>query len=222
MILATMTLIIVTFCHAQNKPTTAWPYRYAMFTDGTVFLTDGSKKNAKFNICLDKEQLHYVDGDMICLWGSSDVVSVKIGEDVYKNVYGQMLKVLAMSDKCILVESQEIDFSALNSTGAAYGSSSNTIGTMSLSSLEGIGGSNSSTALNHMELMHNKDNGKVLPLIVKEYLCVKAYKVFCAKKDILDLPIDKNELKGYLKDNKVKWKDTQSLMALGVFLYDRL
>lgn len=204
------------------NPTTTWPYVYPEFVEGTAKFLKGGEKAAKFNLHLSGNQLHYIDGDHVKSVNISDVAAVKIGEDIYANVSGSMLKVLAKSDKCLIVEGYEIDYATLNSTGGAYGTSSNTIGTMALTSAEGIGGSNSSSALNHMELKRSKENGKVLPLIIKKYFFVKGYKIFCAQKDVLELPLDKNVVKTFIKERKIKFKEPESALVLGDFLYELL
>jgi hypothetical protein len=153
-------LAAFTCVFAQEEPTTTWPYLFPDFTEGTVVLTKTGQKGGLFNICLDGGKLHYIDGSLVKSCNPADVMTVMIGHDVFQNVAGKMLKVLAKSDKCLVVEDHEIDYATLNSTESAYGSSANTLGNMSLSSLEGIGGSNSSSSLNHMELKHNKDAGR--------------------------------------------------------------
>lgn len=204
------------------SPTTTWPYLYPEFVEGTVMFLKGGEKTAKFNIHLSDNQLHYIDGAYVKSVNVSDVAAAKIGDDIYASVSGSMFKVLAKSDKCLIVEGCEIDYASLNSTGGAYGSSSNTMGTMALTSAEGTGASNSSSALNHMELKRNKEDGKVLPLIIKKYFFVKGYKIFCAKKDVLDLPLDKDVIKTFIKERGIKFREPVSALVLGDFLYELL
>lgn len=206
---------------SAQSPTTTWPYIYGEFTDGVVYLSKKGQKEGKFNICLDGCVLHFIDKELVKSHSSAEVLSVRIGNDIYQNVGGKLLKVLDKSDKCLVVQESEIDFAALNSTEAAYGSSSTTLGNMSLSSAEGIGGSNTSASLNHMELKHNRDAGKELPLIVKNYIFVKGHKIFCTKKDVMDLAPDKARMKQFFKENPVKWKEPHSVLAVGDFLYDQ-
>lgn len=210
------------FMAGAYSPTTTWPYIYEEFTEGSVRLLSGVEKNAEFNIHLSGSVLHYIEGDNVKTLNISEVLVIRIGKDIYTNVAGQMLKVLAKSDKCLIVEDTEVDFAILNSTGGAYGTSSNTISSMALTSAEGIGGSNTSTALNHMELKRSKEDGKVLPLIIKNYIFVKGYKIYCAKKDVLEQPVDKDALKVFLKENKIKFNKPESVILLGDFLYDLL
>ena len=79
------------------------------------------------------------------------------------------------------------------------------------------------TNMNHMELKNAKDEGSPLPLIVKKYLVFPGYVVYAAKADISRLVgIDKDELGAFLKENKIKWKDEQSLIKVLDFVSQKL
>lgn len=209
------------FC--QYVPTTSWPYVYDEFQDGSLIWNGGKEKGGKYNINLADKKLHFIEGAYIKAADMVDVLTVRIGQDVYQNAAGEMLKVLSKSEKSLVLEAREIDYAALNETGGAYGSSSTTIGTTALSSLEGIGGTNSSANINHMELKMNKESGKALSLISKKYLFVKGQKIKAAKKDVMDVPgLDKEAVKAFLKENKIKWNKVSDLQKLGDFLAETL
>ena len=128
---------------------------------------------------------------------------------------------LAESGNGLVVQASEVDMSRLNSTGGAYGSSSNTIATQALSSLESI--STGTSAVNHMNLKNSKSDGKILPLQKKIYLVLDCMTVFASKRDVLDIEgIDKDVLNSYIKANKVRWKDAQSLIRLVDFINNEL
>ena len=170
-----------------------------------------------------KEKLHFIEGAYIKAADMVDVLTVRIGQDVYQNAAGEMLKVLSKSEKSLVLEAQEIDYAALNETGGAYGSSSTTIGTTALSSLEGIGGTNSSANINHMELKMNKESGKALTLISQKFLFVKGQKIKASKRDFMDVPgLDREYAKTFLKQNKIKWNKVQDLQKAGDFLAEIL
>lgn len=201
----------------RYSPTTTWPYLYADFTEGEVQLPSGEGKPGKYNISLADNKLHFIDGDMVKEANSADVFAVRIGQDVFTNFEGSMLQVLAKSDKCLVVEESTIDYAALNETGGAYGSSSNTVGTMALSSVEGVGGGHAN--INHMELKSSKDDGKILTLTKKMFIIVGGKKIYASKKDVLDVDgIDKEALSAFIKENKIKWKDAQSVLQVGDYL----
>lgn len=214
-VVAAMLLAVSAF--AQFEPTTTWPYIYKDFSAGELQMPDGSVKKALYNIHLGKAKLHFIEGELIREVNSSDVFAVRIGEDVYANAQGMILKVLSKSEKAFIAERMEIDDVRLNSTEGAYGSSASTLATRGLSSLEGIGGTR--TNMNHMELRNSRDDGKILPLNRKVYLVYGTVAVPATQKDVLDIPeIDKNAVKAFVKENKIKWKDPVSLQILADFL----
>lgn len=208
---------------SQSSPTSTWPYLYDEFQDGTLLWSGGKEKGGKYNICLSDKKLHFIEGAYIKAADMSDILSVRIGADIYQNAAGEMLKVLSRSDKSLVLEGNDIDYAALNETGGAYGSSSNTIGTTALSSLEGIGATNASANINHMELKLNKENGKTLSLITKKYVFVKGKKYYATRKDFMEIPdLDKDAAKQFLKEQKIKWNKVQDIQKVGDFLADVL
>ena len=212
-----------TLAQAQYEPTSSWPYVYDDFQDGVILWVGGKEKPGKYNINLVDKKLHFIEGAYIKVANMMEIASVRIGSDIYQNAAGEMLKVLSKSDKSLVLEDNEINYAALNETGGAYGSSSTTIGTTALSSLEGIGGTNSSQNINHMELKLNKDNGKVLNLINKKYLFVKGRKILATKKAVMEAPgLDNEAAKAFFKENKIKWNKVPDLQKVGDFLADNL
>lgn len=201
------------------EPTSTWPYVYEDFTSGKLMMTSGKTVDGNYNICLENNTVHFIEGELVKQAASMDVVSVQIGSDVYVNTNGKMLKVVAKSEKGLVVEENSIDMVKLNETGGAYGSSSSSNATTALSSLEGIGGTR--TNMNHMELKNAKNDGKILPLIKKYYLVFGGKTVFASKKDVEGLDgVDKDALKGFLKKNKIKWRNPESLLTLVDFIAD--
>lgn len=205
----------------DSEPTTTWPYIYPDFQTGELKQLTGAPVQGAFNIHILESRLHFIDGGMIREMQPSEIISVKVGTDYYASVSGRMMKVLAQSEMGFVAEEVLVDIARLNATGGAYGSSSNSISTMALSSLEGIGGTRAN--MNHMELKNSKNDGSVLPVIVKKYLVFPGYVVYAAKADVSKLVgIDKDELNAFLKENKVRWKDEQSLIKVLDFLSEKL
>lgn len=224
LILGIILLYSATTAFAQYDkyyPTTTWPYMYADFEDGELEMNVGNPKSGKYNVHLAKGTLHFIEGDLIREANSYEIFSVRIGKDYYANAGGRMMKVIAKSDKGFIAEETLANIAELNNTGGAYGSSSNSVSTQALSSLEGIGGTRSN--MNHMELKNAKGEGEILPVTVKTYIVLPGYCIFATKKDVSDLNgIDKKELNTFLKENSIKWKDPQSLLILVDFLAERL
>ncbi|MGI6312873.1 MAG: hypothetical protein ACOXZI_00855 [Candidatus Cryptobacteroides sp.] len=202
-----------------QHPTSTWPYIYDDFTSGKLTALNGTKSESEYNVSLVDGSLHFIEDGFVKKISAGEVLYVKIGADEFINVGGMLHKVLAKSDKSVVVQEYIIDYATLNSTGGAYGAPSTTLGTTQLTSLEGVGGTNSSSSLNHIELMRGKNSGEALPLIHKTYIVVKGNKIFTAKKDVLEFAGDsKKEAAAFIKENKIKWKDHKSLLLVGDYL----
>ena len=207
---------------AQNsEPTTTWPYIYPDFLSGELKQLTGAPVQGAFNIHILESRLHFIEDGMIREVQPSEVVSVKVGDDYFATVSNKMMKVLAKSGNGFVAEEVLVDMARLNATGGAYGSSSNSIATQALSSIEGIGGTRSN--MNHMELKNAKNEGSVLPVIVKKYLVFPGYVVYATKNDVSKLyGIDKDEMNAFLKEHKIKWKDENSLIQVLDFICEKL
>lgn len=200
-------------------PTSTWPYVYEDFVGGVLEFRDGQTKTGSFNIVLTDSKLHFLDGDIVNEARMFDIVQVSIGDDVYVNLGGKLFKLLSRSDNSLVVEGTEIDYAKLNSSEGAYGSSTASVSTQSLSSLEGIGGSH--TNMSHMVLKNSKEEGTSLSLIVKKYVVVDGLPVFASKRDVLafaERKGHKSEVSSFIKNDKTKWKSTASLQQLADYL----
>lgn len=195
---------------AQYEPTSTWPYLYGDFTGGEISTVTGEVQTGTFNVHLLEGSLHFIDGDKIREADRKEIYSVRIGNDYFVNAGGKMMKVLAKDDHGFVAKSYEIDIVALNSTGAAYGSSSTTVGTMALASVEGMGGA---AGTNHMELKSNRENGRTLPLLEKIWLVTDGGVVPAIRRDVAQ-KVGEDTLKSFLKANKIKWNSPQSLLLL--------
>lgn len=204
-----------------NEPTTTWPYLYSDFQTGELKKHSGAPVSGLFNIHIMESRLHFIEGELIREALATEVFSVKIGNDYYANVGGRMMKVLASSDNGFIAEEMLVDVARLNTTGGAYGSSSNSIATQALSSIEGIGGTRSN--MNHMELKNSKHDGSILPVTVKRYLVLPGRIIYAAKKDVMQIDgIDKDALSAFLKGNKIKFKNPQDNLKVLDFIADNL
>lgn len=217
-LLSALTVSFTAFAD-DYEPTSTWPYMYQDFTAGKLEQPGGGTKDALFNVCLTNASLHFIEGDMVREMNPADVFAVRIGNDYYMNVAGKLLKLLSRSENGMVVEQFSIDYARLNSSQGAYGSSGTTIATQNLSSLEGIGASPVNMNMTHMALKNSKDEGKILPLIHKMAVFVDKKLVDANARDISDaFGVDKESLKQFQKDNKIKWKDPLSIQKVIDFI----
>ncbi len=204
-----------------SEPTTTWPYLYPDFQAGELKKHAGAPVSGLFNIHIMESRLHFIEGELVREALVTEVFSVKIGNDYYANVGGRMMKVLAKSDNGFIAEEMLVDVARLNTTGGAYGSSSNSIATQALSSIEGIGGTRSN--MNHMELRNSKNDGSILPVTVKRYLVLPGRIIYAAKKDVMQIDgIDRDALNAFLKGNKIKFKNPQDNLKVLDFIAENL
>ena len=206
--------------YAQYEPTTTWPYIYPDFTSGELQPYKAAPRKGMFNIHIPHGCLHFIEGDMIREVNSAEVFSVKVQKDCYVCAGGRLMKVLTQEGNVYVLENCEIDMNQLNATGGAYGSSSTTLATTALSSVDDFG---TGTATNHMQLKSNKDNGRTLPLIKKKYILLPGRLIYATKKDVVDVGgVDASVVAAFIKENKIKWKEEQSLLKVGLFLNEKL
>lgn len=215
-ILTTMLASAFALClNAQNyEPTSTWPYIYPEFTEGTLSFNVSGEREGLYNIHILEDRLHFIDGEIIREASPDDVYSVKIGNEIYLNAGGTMMKVLAQSEAGVVLQETIVDKVKLNSSGAAYGASSNSMATRSLSSLERTG---SMTNINHMELKNARNDGEILPVARKIYLMSGGKLMLASRKDVTEA-VGAPAMKAFLKTHKIKWKDPQSLLLVVDFL----
>lgn len=217
MIALALLLSLCSLSAQDFKPTTTWPYIYSDFLQGELKEYGGTVHETQYNIHLAAGTLHFIEDGMIREASAAKVFSLRIGKDYYANVGGVMMQILANSDNGFVAKEVKADYAALNNTGGAYGSSSNSISTQALSSMEGIGGSRAN--MNHMELKNSKEDGSVLPTTTKLYLVFPDKVIFATKKDVNSTyGVDKKAFATFLKENKVNWKDPQDLLIVIDFI----
>ncbi len=188
---------------AAQNPSTTWPYLYGDFTPGVVYMNNGSKSELLLNVHVRRGRLHFIDKDIIKDADLTPVLVVTVGNDKYFPVAGELRKVVAENENGVVVVSQLGNFAALQETGGGYG-------------VEVDGQVNQ----NHMLILQEKENGAELELITNYYLLRNGKCIKAARKDVEDALPDsaKAGWKAWLKANKIKWKDPQSLLKVVDYL----
>jgi len=190
--------------------TTLWPYIYSDFLEGSIVMEGGKTLTKPVNIHILESKLQYIEGENIIEANLKDVVMLKIGQEKYIPIKGQMMKIIIENEKGMIALMILGNFEAVVEEGGAYGSSSNTLATMKLSSID-IGGKN---IMNHMELKANRDLGKSLPLIFKYFVVVDGNTIPATRKGIeeyLQTPEKIKLFRKFIKTNKINWNKPDNL-----------
>jgi len=212
-IIVTFIVIVCSFTNSWSQEcTTIWPYIYPEFKQGTLYMIGGKQLEAQFNVHIQESRLHYLDKGIIKETQSENIVVAKIEDDIYMSVDGKVMKVIGSEERGFVATLILGDFDKLFNSAGAYGGSSNSSAIMKLSSIE-IGGK---TIVNHMELRQKMENGTTIPLKFKYYIVTKG-NVYPATKNGISsklTELESAEFKSFLKKNKIKWNNPQSLMIL--------
>lgn len=212
-----LALILLSASLSAQDPTTQWPYLFPEFRPGYVEIQDGKTKPYSMNIHLRHAQLHYLDTDGIIKEAViGEVIGAQVGSDRFLQVKGEMMRVVAQSEHGCVVEEVLGDYAALNETGGAYGSSSQTSATRKLSSIE----TDSQINQNHMLLMQSRSDGQLLDLIKTYYLVYPGFIVKANRGEVEKIiPAEQSAAwKTWTKTNKIKWNRPESLVSLLDFL----
>ena len=195
---------------------TSWPYLYPEFREGTIYMNDGTKLVYNVNVHILHGRLHYLDNGVVKEAISSNLLLIKIGDDEYMNVNGDIMKIVAKNDKGMVTALQLGDFERLRDAGGAYGSSTTSSATRRLTSVDVAGKVNQ----NHMELWESRHNGELVDLVTTYYIVTPTKTVEATQRAIRETLDDagKDAFKKWLKQNKIKWKNPESLLTLTEFL----
>ena len=105
----------------SEKPTVNWPYIFPDFEQGIIEKVGGVVEKAGYNIHLNIGALHYLENGKIKEHPTAGVKSMTIGETVFRNVGGKMLKVLAQTEGGFVVMETLANFTGIISRDGAYG-----------------------------------------------------------------------------------------------------
>lgn len=216
----TIALLAVTVMASAQKyePNTKWPYLYQDFTTGTIYF-EGNQKNSnrELNIHLLGNKLHYI-GEDGRIYQSDDqkVTRVEIGADAYIFSNHKLVRIAAVEGTSLLVMLTKANFDALQQSSGAYGASLNSSASRDLSSLD-LGG------LDKPELgkmLQEKQDGRIIPTTQQYLFIIGGQQIEATKKSVEKFVgnAKADALKQFLKENKTKWKNEESLAQLLKFL----
>lgn len=203
---------------AQYEPNTRWPYIYENFTEGTAFSSDNTKSTLQMNIHLAGNVLHYIGkDDKIYRAEDNKITRVEIGGDAYLFINHQLMQLIASQGNNALLKLQDADFSRMQSAGGgAYGSDANTLATSQKSSLD-LGGLNTPELA---KMLLEKEDGAIIPLVTRYFFIIGDKRIEASKGAVENIIGEAREkdFKTFLKTNKIKWKNEESLKKILEYL----
>ena len=201
---------------AQNvSPTVNWPYMYPDFVEGEMEKMGGQIEKGRYNIHLNVGALHYLNDGTIKEHPTVGVKSMTIGDDVYRNVGGKMLKVLAQTEGGFVVMETLINYTGIISRDGAYGGAvANRDKTFSHQ--ENNGSFNGYLVTdNYKDLIAIKDDSDKVPVTRKIFIVIGHQMIFANKSTVIDMTgVDKKAFSAFLKSNDIKWKDPEDLVKV--------
>ena len=201
---------------AQNvSPTVNWPYMYPDFVEGEMEKMGGQIEKGRYNIHLNVGALHYLNDGTIKEHPTVGIKSMTIGDEVYRNVGGKMLKVLAQTEGGFVVMETLANFTGIISRDGAYGGAvANRDKTFSHQ--ENNGSFNGYLVTdNYKDLIAIKDDSDKVPVTRKIFIVIGHQMIFANKSTVIDMTgVDKKAFSAFLKSNDIKWKDPEDLVKV--------
>lgn len=202
----------------EESPTANWPYLYPEFMEGEIIRTRGKSLKAPVNIHLAMGALHYVDNGEIKEANTLGMEALVIGEDVFRNVGGRMMKVMAETEGGLVVQEAKANFSGIVRNDGAYGSTAlNSTTTKTFLYNE--------NAINHYngylltvvyaDLLAMKNDAEKLPVNRNLYLVIGMEQIHANKKSVAALDgLDRKAFSAFLKSEKIEWDEPQDLVKV--------
>ena len=210
-------MMAVVLVASAFTPNTKWPYLMEQFQEGTLY-RGADHSVAQFNIHFKGNVLHYINpkDEKIYEAKQNDMDSVVIAGRKFVIANRMVMEVVAEKGENLVLKLEYADFGQINKATGAYGSSANSSSVRQVTSIEMSGLDNPKHGL----LLQEKNDGSELYICTKYYLRVGKTVVEADKKDIEKMLSDsqKDAWKQFLKKNKIKWKNVDSLVTvLGFF-----
>ena len=200
-----------------QEPTTNWPYLYPEFKEGELNVRSKTEK-ALFNIHLDLGALHYVEDGRIKEANILNATTLVIGNDVFRNVAGKMLKVLARAQGGYIVEETRATYSAVVRNDGAYGTTAlnSTTTKTFLYNENAINQYNGYLMTDvYKDLLAMRDDAEKLPVRKNLYIVIGMDQIPADKKSVTSLSgLDKKALKAFLKSEKIDWNEIGDLVKV--------
>lgn len=196
-------------------PTVNWPYLYPDFMEGELMRTRGKSTTAQYNIHLGQSVLHYVENGKIKEVPAVGVLNLTVGDDLFLNVGGKMMKVMAEVQSAYIVEEVVGNYSAVVSNTGAYGASVSSHDKTYFHERSNGSYNGYLVTDDYADLLAIKSQSDKLPVIRNVYFVLGLQQIPANKKGVLALDgIDKKAFSQFLKSNDINWKEVDDLVKV--------
>ena len=222
-ILSALFLLCTACLFAQKnryEPLTTWPYVYEEFRQGRVTNYQGTViVYDMMNVCLLNGRAHYVKDGVIMEADMKSVSRLEIGGDTYIRVSGYLVKLLAEAGNGAVALSALADTEAMSRTNIGYGNSA--VASARNVTVASLNAGMDYVSNRSMDDVNNvRNSGERLAVRETTGICYKGLFVPASKTDVLKISgIDKEAVKDFIKNEKIKFSKVEDLVKLTEFLY---
>lgn len=220
-IIATILACVAIMSYArQYVPTEGWPYLFSDFIEAVVHYQDGKCESARINVHLLDNELHFTDGEKIMIVHNAARIDSVVCENGKTLLYKGRKYVdrIAHTQHVVIGTTCEIDLNALTDSNGAYGMSTTTAATQNVASFRDHG---NVAAHRYLDMIADRHNTSEVPTITHNIFIINDRLICKANKRGVSELLDKEQKKAFntfLKENKIKWKDNESLILVARYL----
>lgn len=219
LVCATVSIATAQFSN-EYEPSVGWPYMFDDFKEAIVYYHNGNPESARVNVHLLNNTLHFTDGDKIMIVHDAQHIDSVVCMDKTKLLYKTNLYIsqIGATARVIIGRTCEGDLHALDDNNGAYGMATTTGATQNVASLRDHG---NVAAMRYRDMIADRHSTRTLPTINRSIFIIDNRMVCHATKSGINSILDKEQkkmFKAFLKENKIKWKNTEHLVLVAQFL----
>lgn len=202
-------------------PTDTWPYTFESFRKGVIhFEPPYADLEADINICIANGHLHYLEDGVILESETKGVTGAEIDGRKYICFGKEMLEVIVEDENGYVGRISLYDPTKTGQVDIGFGISSSSFAASNVDMSFAVGLGNDFIHAKVAEMALRKGEGTPLALKSLVYIVVGENRIEPFKKDFQDL-VGKDEAAAFLKENKIKWNNPETLLPVVDFIAKR-
>lgn len=212
------TAIAVSYA-SDYEPTEGWPYLYYDFTPAIVYYHNMPAASANINVHLVNNTLHFINGENIMVVNNAQYIDSVVCENntVLLRKGNLYIEKLSATDHVVIGRTCEADLDAMSNGNGAYGTTTSTSATQNISSFNDHG---NIAAQRYLDMKSERTNSRTLPTISRICFVVDNNICHATKRGVNGILLrdEQKKFEAFLKANKIKWKEIESLKLVADFL----